>query len=347
MRIAVVILVLLGIAAAVCAVVLMRTLAPSAARPGTLSPTETEVFTVTHAVPAMTVVDGKMIQSKRVKKTEVVPGALTSPVQFVGKVLTRPMVEGEPITESCFATEGNGYYVAAALRNGQRAVSVHLRDHAAMAGLLYPGSVVDVLVSVQSPNGAHEALATTLLQGAQVLAIGSQTVTSGTDFKDKNPGALSGGKGQTTNTRQVTLLVTPKQAEILQLASQYGVMSLTMRHPTDTTPVRQELTRISEFTGNEQTRAGSNLLTAFAAALMNAKLTAPTTRPTATALASATPDNATSVATEVNPLWEMLVVRGAKAQTQTFSMPEQPVARETTGEPQSRLHPIHQPVDTN
>ena len=337
MRIAVVILVLLGMAAAVCAVVLMRTLTPAAARPGTISASESEVFTVNQAVSAMTVIDGKMIQSKRVKKTELPQGALTTPVQFVGKVLTRPMVEGEPFTESCFATEGNGYYVAAALRNGQRAVSVHLRDHSAMAGLLYPGSVVDVIVSVSSPTGAREAIATTLLQGAQVLAIGSQTVTSGQDFKDKNPGALN-SKGQQTNTRHVTLLVTPKQAEILQLASQYGVMSLTMRHPTDTMPVRQELTRISEFTGNEQTRTGSNIIGALAAALMNAKLTAPTTKPTVVA---ATPD----AAAETNPLWEMLVVRGAKAQTQKFAMPEA-VARETTGD-KGRLDHIQPPLGTN
>ena len=337
MRIAVVILVLLGMAAAVCAVVLMRTLTPSAARPGTVSPSEAEVFTVNQAVSAMTVIDGKMIQSKRVKKTELPQGALTTPVQFVGKVLTRPMVEGEPFTESCFATEGNGYYVAAALRNGQRAVSIHLRDHSAMAGLLYPGSVVDVIVSVSSPTGAREAIATTLLQGAQVLAIGSQTVTSGQDFKDRSPGALN-SKGQQTNTRQVTLLVTPKQAEILQLASQYGVMSLTMRHPTDTIPVRQELTKISEFTGNEQTRSGSNMISALAAALMNAKLTAPTTKPTVVA---ATPD----AAAETNPLWEMLVVRGAKAQTQTFAMPEA-VAQETTGD-KGRLGHIQPPLGTN
>src|SRR5688572_2760 len=338
MRIAVVILVLLGMAAAVCAVVLMRTLTPSAARPGTVSASESEVFTVTQAVSAMTVIDGKMVQSKRVKKTELPQGALTTPVQFVGKVLTRPMVEGEPFTESCFATEGNGYYVAAALRNGQRAVSVHLRDHSAMAGLLYPGSVVDVIVSVSSPTGAREAIATTLLQGAQVLAIGSQTVTSGQDFKDRSPGALN-SKGQQTNTRQVTLLVTPKQAEILQLAAQYGVMSLTMRHPTDTVPVRQELTKISEFTGNEQTRSGSNMISALAAALMNAKLTAPTTKPTVVA---ATP---AAAAEETNPLWEMLVVRGAKAQTQTFAMPEA-VAQETSSD-KGRLGQIQPPLGTN
>jgi Flp pilus assembly protein CpaB len=208
-----------------------------------------------------------------------------------------------------------------------------------MAGLLYPGSVVDVIVSVSSPTGAREAIATTLLQGAQVLAIGSQTVTSGQDFKDRSPGALN-SKGQQTNTRQVTLLVTPKQAEILQLAAQYGVMSLTMRHPTDTVPVRQELTKISEFTGNEQTRSGSNMISALAAALMNAKLTAPTTKPTVVA---ATP---AAAAEETNPLWEMLVVRGAKAQTQTFAMPEQAVAQETTGD-KGRLGQIQPPLGTN
>lgn len=342
MRIAVAVLVLLGVAAAVCAVVLVRTLSPSAARPGMVSASEVEVFTVNQAAPAMTVVDGKMVQAKRVRKTEVPHGALTTPVQFVGKVLTRPMVDGEAFTESCFATEGNGYYVAAALRNGQRAVSVNLRDHSAMAGLLYPGSVVDVIVSVTSPDGAREAVATTLLQGVQVLAIGSQTVTSGQDFKDKNPGALN-SKGQQSNTRQVTLLVTPKQAEILQLAAQYGVMSLTMRHPTDTIPVRQELTRISEFTRNEQTRSGTNLVSALATALMNARLTATpaTTQPAPAATAGTAAPRQGS-----NPLWEMLVVRGAKTQTQTFTMPGQAVAQETTGD-KGGLGRIQPPLRTN
>ena len=76
---------------------------------------------------------------------------MTNPVQVVGKVLTRPMAEGEVFTKSNFSSD-KGVSFAAAITEGKRAVTISLQDHNGMAGILYPGSVVDVLVTLTTPG---------------------------------------------------------------------------------------------------------------------------------------------------------------------------------------------------
>src|SRR5688572_16282289 len=248
MKASVILLTLFGLIAAVCAAVLVQTIVRKPAPISTQAQTDPDVTLLIAAKPltAMTLVDSSVIKTKTVKKSEVPLGAMTNSVQVVGKIMTRPMVEGEVFAPSCFATEGIGLYLAEALPKGKRAYSVSLRDHSGMAGILYPGSVVDILVSMQAPERSGEkGVATTLLQGIQVMGIGSQTVASDQEFKDKNRGAMASRGEQ--NHRMVTLLVTPKQAEILQLATEYGTVSLTMRNPRDNQQVPQQLTRVSEF----------------------------------------------------------------------------------------------------
>src|SRR5262245_10353728 len=179
MKIAVLSLVLLGILAAVCAAVLVGALTarPDGQQALSVSGSEPEVDVLIAArdLPPMSVVDAASVISKKVPKSQVPVGALLNPVQVVGKVITDRMVAKQPFTGSCFAREGSGVYLAAAVPPGMRAMSVQLTDWSGMAGLLYPGSVVDVLVSFKtlgnetSKQNTSEMMATTLLQGLQVL----------------------------------------------------------------------------------------------------------------------------------------------------------------------------------
>ena len=324
MKASVILLTLFGLVAAVCAAVLVQTVVR---RPGpTIAKTdanpEVTLLIASKPLKLMTVVDAAAVTTRVIRKSELPLGAMTNSVQVVGKVLTRPMVEGEAFVPSCFASEGLGMYLAAALPPGKRAVSISLRDHSGMAGILYPGSVVDILVSLQAPgaNGGQEGVATTLLQGIQVMGIGAQTVTSDQEFKDKNPGALS-TKGQ-MNQRMVTLLVTPKQAEILQLATLYGTVALTMRNPLDNQQIAQQITRTQEFVGASK-GFGFNMASWATAFLQNRQ------QSPKNAKAGATPDlfassasAATQPSAESNPLWEMLVVRGNTSEKRSFPLSE-------------------------
>jgi pilus assembly protein CpaB len=322
MRIAVVLLVLFGLVAAMSASILFqmftaRSKAQMIEERG--EPTVT-LLLANGPLPAMSVVTGSHVTTKEVPQSQAPEGALLNSVQVVGKVLTRPMVEGEVFSRSSFASGSSGLYLASALPEGKRAVTVAFRDHTAMAGILYPGSVVDVLVTLNSSRESRssEPISTTLLQGLQVLAIGTQTVTAEQEYEDRNPGALS-QRGQ-TNERNVTLLVTPKQAELLQLAGQHGEVSLALRNPIDTEPVRHEGTRMSEVTnGNRGDRQETGTaLAAMAAAFVKNIEQARAERPAAP---GGDPFSNTAAGKPAPSNWEMMIVRGTTAETRSFPMP--------------------------
>ena len=248
MKVAVICLVLFGVIAAICAAVLVATLArPTGpvAQTGSKAEQDVDVLVAARELQPMSVIDTSAVVVKKVPKSQVPANALLNPVQVVGKVLTDRMLPDQAFTKSCFAREGTGVYLATAVPPGKRAMSISLTDWSGMAGLLYPGSVVDVLVSfktlgIQGRRDETEMLSTTLLQGLQVLAIGSQSIADD-EYKDKDAGALA-QRGQ-INFRMVTLLVDPKQAEILQLASQTGSIALAMRNPLDAEHETRRLTR--------------------------------------------------------------------------------------------------------
>ena len=335
MKIAVICLVLLGLLAAVSAAVLISTLsgqsgpATPAAKP---EEEHVEVLLAARELPPMTVVDSSCVITRKVSRSQVPPEALLNAVQVVGKVLTDRMVTDQPFTKGCFAREGVGVYLAAAVPPGKRAMSIQLSDWSGMAGLLYPGSVVDVLVSWKSLGNERgrtetEMMSTTLLQGVQVLAIGSQSIAND-NYKDKNPGALS-GTGQ-INFRMVTLLVDPKQAEILQLAMQSGSISLAMRNPLDAEQEARRLSRAREINPN---------LGMTAAAVSDEGdpfvEETPVERPPAIeALIGGGPREGGE--------WETLIIRGNEHQIRTFPMPKEPGVEEgaiPAASPQPQSHP--------
>lgn len=324
MKIAVIGLVLLGIFAAACAAVLMATLSgpEKASATGATDP-DVEVLLASKDMPAMSVVDGTCVITKKVPRSQVPEYALLNPVQVVGKVITERMVANQPFTKNCFPRDGVGVYLASAVPPGKRAMSVQLTDWSGMAGLLYPGSVVDVLVSyktlgMEGTRNDTEMVSTTLLQGLQVLAIGSQSIAD-SEYKDKDAGALA-ARGQ-MNFRMITLLVEPKQAEILQLATLNGSISLSMRNPLDTKHDVQRATRAREIS---PLRASLGLTVAE--------------EPEALATDSNDPfDDGTkpqaAASTENKPvpegMWETTIVRGSAQEKRQFPMQD---ARQPAGD---------------
>lgn len=216
------------------------------------------------------------------------------------------MVEEQVFTNACFATEGSGLQLASLLGEGKRAVSVSLADYSALAGLLYPGSIVDVLVSVKlpAPQGRSKAVSTTLLEGIQVLAVGDHTVfTEGTS------------KPESDDLRRrrrliVTLLVNSEQAQKLQLADEHGSISLALRNPTDIEPVTASATGLADL-------SDSRRLVALMARKPPEAIEEPLPRPAATQAAPTTP-----TVQEPKEQRETDVIRGPTLHTEKFPVQE-------------------------
>ncbi len=220
-------LVAVGIIAAVSASAVVATFGSSKAT----APTKFQIVVAASDLPAMTVVKADMLTTKTVLSTEAPEKFLTNPVQAVGRVLSIPVTKGQAVTHGTFSAEGSGIQLASALEDGMRAVSVSLMDYSGLYGLLYPGSVVDVMAYLKVRGKEQDSASVTIMKAVQVLGVEDQTVVSANKGEDpKSPEGSRGG----SKRWMITLMVTPKQAQALQLAMENGRISLAMRNPLDT-----------------------------------------------------------------------------------------------------------------
>ena len=158
-----------------------------------------------------------------IDKAYIVSGT-KNPKDFAGWVARLPITAGEPISEGKIIAPGDRGFLAAVLRPGMRAISVPVDAASGISGFVLPGDEVDLMISYTLParpkgegNGSAEYLhkvAQTVLRNVRVIGI-DQTV--------------QGKAGEAHVARTATLEVTPKQGEVITLASQIGKLSLTLR----------------------------------------------------------------------------------------------------------------------
>jgi len=238
-------LVVAGLVAALCAAVLVGAL--RLRRPSADSKvSEVSIVVAAKDLAAMSVVKATSVTKKTVLPSEAPKGWLSDPVQVVGRVLIVPMVEGQAFNIQCFASAGSGVHLASALPEGMRAFNISLTLYGGLQGLIYPGSVVDVLVSLRKPGDGGsqrgQLISKTLLQGVSVLAVEHRTVTS----ESKEDGASSTVMGRLRRL-MVTLMLTPSQCQAIQLAQEYGTISLGLRNPLDASAATETPVALSEL----------------------------------------------------------------------------------------------------
>jgi Flp pilus assembly protein CpaB len=113
-----------------------------------------------------------------------------------------------------------------------RAVTMEINETSGVAGLIVPGCRVDVVTSLQAENG--QMMSRTVARSLQIVAVGRK-------YSDVTPSQQGGNKDQpiirddteAPMARSVTLLVTPKEAEILDLATHTGTPRLILRGSRD------------------------------------------------------------------------------------------------------------------
>jgi len=255
-------------------------------------------------MPAVSVVDADSIVLTTVPEDRVPENYLSDPVQVVGKVLCTPMVKGQIFTRACFAAPGSGVQLASSLPKGMRAVSISLPDDAALEGLLYPGSVVDVLVSFRDSKGGSSSqgpLLTTLLQGIQVLAVENYTGTPASDAEDpaRRLQRLSGRP-------MVTFMMEPDQAKAFKLAAEHGTVSLALRNPLDVSPDSKGPAFLRHLTGD-------------VAEEPHEVQPGPSGNEPAHEDVVPVPSGVTQ---EQTPQWSIVIMRGGASETRLFAPPE-------------------------
>jgi pilus assembly protein CpaB len=138
-----------------------------------------------------------------------------------GAVLRGAVERGAPVTTDLIVKPGERDFLRVVLTPGQRAIAIPVKTGGASAGLLEPGDQVDVILtqkfSDKDERMARRSVAETVAEDLRVLAI------------DEPKGAKTNMVEQGEFGRTVTLQVTPEEAQKINVATELGKLSLTLR----------------------------------------------------------------------------------------------------------------------
>lgn len=144
--------------------------------------------------------------------------------KLLGTVVRFPITAGQPVTQGALVAPGDRGFLAAALGPGMRAVTIPVSAKTGVAGFVFPGDRVDLVLtqSVKGAEGQPLKTSETILRNLRVLATDQSTETETAD-----------GKTVVRASRTVTLEVTPRIGEKVAVAQTIGTLSLSLRSIAD------------------------------------------------------------------------------------------------------------------
>jgi pilus assembly protein CpaB len=170
----------------------------------------------------------------------------SDPQKLLGTVVRYQVTAGQPLTRGALVGPQDRGFLAAALGPGMRAITVPVNASTGVAGFVFPGDHVD-LVLTQAVQGGGDGpplkVSETIVRNIRVLATDQR-------FTDKD----EDGKTQVKTFSNVTIEVTPRIAEKVAVSQSMGTLSLSLRSIADNTA---ELER-AVAAGEVKVPAGTN-----------------------------------------------------------------------------------------
>jgi pilus assembly protein CpaB len=146
---------------------------------------------------------------------------------LAGSVVRVAVTAGAPVTKGALVDPQDRGFLAAALGAGMRAVTVPLSADQGVAGFVFPGDRVDLLLTLtledEENNNAKLYTTETIVRNLRVLAVDQRSTPT-----DEN------GASTPALYATVTLEATPRIAESIAVARTTGTVSLALRSIADT-----------------------------------------------------------------------------------------------------------------
>jgi Flp pilus assembly protein CpaB len=153
-----------------------------------------------------------------------------------GSVARHALARGVPVARSSVVQPGERGFLAAVLSPGMRAISIPISETAGVSGLVMPGDRVGIILTYVLSSDVIDAgrevrASETVLANLRVLALDQRLQ------EVPNQAPVQAAAETVTQTipiaRTATLEVTPREAEMLTLATQLGELSMVLNSIRD------------------------------------------------------------------------------------------------------------------
>lgn len=221
-----------------------------------------EVLVATKALPVGTILDATSLKYQPWPK-ELVENAYYikkggfDPRSLMGTVVRNAITAGQPVTQGALVKPGDRGFLAAALGPGMRAVTVPVQTQTSVAGFVFPGDRIDLILTQTVPGGGDGPplkAAETIMRNLRVLA---------TDQRTDN-GVGEDGKAVVRTFSNVTIEATPKIAEQIAVAQTLGSLSLSLRSIADNSSELEQAIASGDVSMPDDPKAEKAMLTRIA-----------------------------------------------------------------------------------
>ncbi len=173
-----------------------------------------------------TYITQNMVKIADIPQSDLIEDAVTNLEDVVNKVSTSFIPRGSQISRKQLTDRLSAYGLAGIIPPGTRAMTISVDSSDFVSGFLQPGDRIDVVASFFEDS---QSIAKTILQNVPLLAVDSNIrPIPYTPPKPEEQGKpVSAGGNQTTT--QITIAVTPIEAEALAAAQFKGKLKIGLR----------------------------------------------------------------------------------------------------------------------
>jgi pilus assembly protein CpaB len=194
-------------------------------------PTGPKILVARKALPVGTIIDQESLTfqawpKELVQNAYYQEGAPESDMtKLLGTVVRNAITAGQPVTQGSLVGPNDRGFLAAALGPGMRAVTVPVSTTSGVAGFVFPGDRVDLVLTQEVTGGGDGPalkVSETIVRNLRVLATDQRI-----DSKNEE------GKTVVKTFSMVTVEATPRLAEKIAVAQSLGTLSLSLRSIAD------------------------------------------------------------------------------------------------------------------
>jgi pilus assembly protein CpaB len=208
--------------------------------------TPIQVIVAAKDIPEGVRIDANSVEMVELPQKYVQPGAISDGKRIINRNINVPVLRGTQLLESMFIdTRAEG--IAGKIPAGKRAFSIFVTDVTAVGELIQPGDMVDLMVTVEvgsfqdGQSVSEEIITRTVLENILVLAVNQTSskrrLFSPADTEQNTPGSVFNPSGPAAGDNEplktLTVSLSPKETQILNLAQEIGTVSAALRSSWD------------------------------------------------------------------------------------------------------------------
>lgn len=244
--------VVLGLVAAIVASQLVKQRPVAVAGPGQSAVLNlSDVVVAARDIPPGTTLANEDLKVLRIETVTAPANVATNPSALIRRVAKVQIPAGQMVHESLLAEHGVAGGLPGVIAPGYRAMTIEVNEFSGVAGLLEPGNHIDIIARMAETEGGGQT-SRTIVQNVPIIAVGAQLTAKNATGEVNGVAPVVGDAPpvQKAMPRSVTVLVSPEDAEKVDLATSTNSARLVLRASTDVETAHVAGATLASLRGN-------------------------------------------------------------------------------------------------